>query len=43
MSKVPLLQGLTETQIAKISDCVEVLPFPAGESVSQSVSQSVRG
>ena len=30
LSKVPLLDGLTDAQLAKISDCVEILPYPGG-------------
>jgi len=33
LSKVPLLQGLTEAQLSKISDSVEILPFPAGDEI----------
>ena len=32
LRKVPLLSGLTDAQLAKISDSVELLPFPAGNS-----------
>ena len=30
---MPLLAGLTEAQIAKITDIVELLPFPAGDVI----------
>ena len=31
LGKVPLLEGLTEAQLARISDCVEMLPFSMGK------------
>ncbi len=33
LNKVPLLNGLTEPQVAKITDIVELLPFPAGDVI----------
>ena len=33
LNKVPLLTGLTEPQVAKITDIVELLPFPAGDAI----------
>jgi cAMP-dependent protein kinase regulator len=33
LSKVPLLKGLTESQLAKLSDSVEILPFLANDVV----------
>eukprot|EP00596_Hydrurales_sp_CCMP1899_P005254 CAMPEP_0119038068 /NCGR_PEP_ID=MMETSP1177-20130426/6755_1 /TAXON_ID=2985 /ORGANISM="Ochromonas sp, Strain CCMP1899" /LENGTH=689 /DNA_ID=CAMNT_0007000155 /DNA_START=234 /DNA_END=2303 /DNA_ORIENTATION=- len=33
LCKVPLLEGLTDDQMAKISDSVEMLPFLAGEEI----------
>jgi CRP-like cAMP-binding protein len=33
LTKVPLLKDLTESQLAKLSDSVEILPFPAGDVI----------
>ena len=33
LSKIPLLDGLTDAQLAKISECVEILPYPEGKYV----------
>ena len=35
LSKIPLLDGLTDAQLAKISECVEILPYPEGKCVRE--------
>ena len=35
LSKIPLLDGLTDAQLAKISECVEILPYPEGKYVQE--------